>query len=125
MQAIFVTLTFIAAGLVHLVPAVAVMSSVRIEALYGVTIATPEQELLFRHRALLFGVLSGLLLAAAWREELRLVVGIAGLISMLGYVLLLVVVATDSVPLVRVAWTDVAAALLLMLALGLHLLRTA
>lgn len=101
----------------HLVPAAAVFSKARVEALYGVGVVSPELELLLRHRALLFGVLAALLLVAALRPELRPLAGALALVSMLGYVLLAWQVGTEQAALLRVLRVDLLVSLLLSAAL--------
>ncbi len=73
-------------GVVHLLPASGAVSARRLEALYGVAIHEPNLLLLMRHRALLFGALGLLIIAAAFRDELRpaaLAVGAASVASFL------------------------------------------
>ncbi|MEE4302092.1 MAG: hypothetical protein V2J24_21820 [Pseudomonadales bacterium] len=106
----------LAAG-VHLIPATAVISKMRVEALYDVQITSPELELLLRHRALLFAVVAALLLAAAARPELWLLAGALGLVSMLGYVVLAGQVGTEQAAVLRVSRVDVVVSLLLATAL--------
>lgn len=112
-----VTMIWGLAALVHLVPAAAVFSKARVEALYGVGVVSPELELLLRHRALLFGVVAALLLVAALRPELRPLAGALALVSMLGYVLLAWQVGTEQAALLRVLRVDLLVSLLLSAAL--------
>lgn len=79
---------YAAVGLLHLYPALGVLGPRRLEALYGVPVNSPDLELLLRHRAVLFGLLGVLLLAAAWRPSLRGVAVVAGLVSMGSFVML-------------------------------------
>ncbi|MFY8016778.1 MAG: phosphopantetheine adenylyltransferase, partial [Inhella sp.] len=54
-------------GLVHLLPVLGVLGAARLEQLYGLRMDEPNLLLLMRHRALLFGLLGLLLVAAAFR----------------------------------------------------------
>ena len=51
-------------GLINLYPLVGVLGAKQLESLYGVDVAAPDLALLLRHRAVLFGLLGALLLAA-------------------------------------------------------------
>jgi hypothetical protein len=111
------TIAFLLAGLVHLVPSLGALSAARLTQLYGVAIDGPELLLLMRHRAVLFGLLGALLIAAAFVPALRRPVGIAGLVSMLAFVVLFVSSPTEAAALRRVMWVDVAVSLVLAPAL--------
>lgn len=54
-------------GVIHLLPLAGVVGASRLSALYGIAVAEPNLELLLRHRAVLFGVLGGLCIAAAFQ----------------------------------------------------------
>ena len=54
-------------GTIHLLPLLGVLGTSRLEQLYQVRIEDPNLLLLMRHRALLFGLMAALLLAAAFR----------------------------------------------------------
>jgi hypothetical protein len=102
-----VTIAFVAVALLHLYPAVGVLGAARLEALYGLPIATAELELLLRHRAVLFGLLGALLLAAAWHAPLRGVALVAGMVSMGSYVALALPLDAHGPAIARVFWADV------------------
>ncbi len=110
-------IAFLLAGLVHLVPSLGALSAARLTQLYGVTIEGPELLLLMRHRAVLFGLLGALLIAAAFMPELRRPVGAAGLVSMLAFVLLFATSPAEAAALRRVMWIDVAVSAVLAPAL--------
>lgn len=59
------------AGIVNLLPTVGVAGASWLRSLYGFEIANPDLEILLRHRAVLFGLVGLLLLAAALRPGLR------------------------------------------------------
>jgi hypothetical protein len=75
------------AGLIHLLPLPGLLGADWLARLYGVT---PDDGvvLLLRHRALLFGLLGGLLLAAALRPPLRTTALVGGLVSTAGFLVL-------------------------------------
>lgn len=110
-------LALVVSGLVHLLPTLGVQGAPQLARLYGVTLADPDVLLLLRHRAILFGVVGGLQLAAAASPPLRTAGLLVGLVSALGYVVLAWPPARASAPLARVAWIDVALVLVLGAAL--------
>ena len=104
-------------GAVHLLPVIGVLGAARLEQLYGLHF-TDGQLLLMRHRALLFGLLGALLVAAAFRPVWQGIALLAAWGSVLGFVLL---APSDLAgPLNRVWWIDVALLPLLALASGLY-----
>jgi hypothetical protein len=79
---------FILAGLINLTPVVGMMGGRSLTRLYGVTFTEPTL-LLMRHRAVLFGLVGGLLIAAAFDLALRVAATLVGLVSMLAFVALM------------------------------------
>ena len=118
-----VTVVLLAAGLVHLLPAVGVLGPQRLGALYGVAIADPSLLLLMRHRALLFGVLGVLMLAAAASPPLQPWMLGAGLASTASFVVLAAGADPLGAPLRTVMWIDVVLSAALAVALTLRLLN--
>jgi len=114
---------FVFAAVANLLPVLGALGAERLEGAYGVAIADPNLEVLMRHRALLFGVVGGLLLAAAWRPALRGLAGAAGLFSMLSFIAVVWIVGEANDELRTVAIVDAVAAL--ALAAGLLLDRRA
>ena len=101
-------------GTIHLLPLLGVLGTSRLEQLYQVRIEDPNLLLLMRHRALLFGLMAALLLAAAFRPMWQGLALLAAWGSVLGFVLL---APPDLSPLLqRVWWTDVTMIPLLALA---------
>lgn len=52
---------------IHIVPVVGFLGAERLESLYGVAIASPDLEILMRHRAILFGILGCFFARAAFK----------------------------------------------------------
>jgi hypothetical protein len=101
-------------GLVHLLPVLGVLGAARLEQLYGLRMDEPNLLLLMRHRALLFGLLGLLLVAAAFRPAWQGLALLAAWGSVLGFVLL---APPELLPAIqRVWWIDVALLPLLALA---------
>jgi hypothetical protein len=112
-------IVLIAAGIVHLLPAVGVLGARQLQRLYGLPLSDADLLVLMRHRALLFGLLGAGLIVAAFHPALRTAMLIAGLVSTAGFCLL---ASGLGAALRRVAIIDVpiAAALLLVLLLELR-----
>ena len=73
------------AGLINLAPLLGAFSVERMQALYGVALQDPNLAILMRHRAVLFGIVGGLLVVSAFHPPLRPVGYSAGFVSMLGF----------------------------------------
>lgn len=84
----FFAAALLLAGLVHLLPLAGILGPQRLQTLYGVEADEPVLALLLQHRALLFGILGGWMVAAAFHAPLRWWAWGAALVSMGGFVLL-------------------------------------
>lgn len=103
-------------GVVHLLPLAGVVGAPRLSALYGITVAEPNLELLLRHRAVLFGVLGGLCIAAAFRPALQGVALVVAASSVVSFLVLARIVGGYNAQVGRVVAADWVA--LAALALG-------
>ena len=75
-------------GVIHLLPLVGVLGGERLAQLYGIDASEPNLALLLRHRAVLFGLLGALCVAAAFRPALRGLALVAGWISVASFLAL-------------------------------------
>lgn len=119
----FIKFAYLLAAAINLAPAIGVYSNDILGQLYGVEITSTELSLLLRHRAVLFALVGGLLLAAAFQSRLRTQAGIVGLISMLSFIVLFIVTGADNESLLRVALIDGVVASIFIVGFGLHLLN--
>jgi hypothetical protein len=111
---LWISAALLIVGAIHLLPAWGVLGASALKQLYGVQLPEPNLLLLMRHRALLFGLLAALLLAAAFRPAWQGLALAAAWVSVPGFVLL---APPDLSPsLQRVWWIDVAVLPLLALA---------
>ena len=94
-------------ALIHLIPLIGVVSAARISALYGITVAEPNLEILLRHRAVLFGLLGGVIAVAAFVRTWQPAAIAMALISVLSFLLLAVSVGGYNDALHRVVVADV------------------
>ncbi|MEM7349272.1 MAG: phosphopantetheine adenylyltransferase [Acidobacteriota bacterium] len=106
-------------AIIHLLPLAGVLGSDRLEALYGITVDEPNLLLLMRHRAVLFGILGLLLVAAAFVRELRSSAFAAGFASVVSF-LVLAGSKDINAQVARVATADWIALVLLVIGLALH-----
>lgn len=109
-----IRIVLLVVGAVHLLPLLGILGTPRLEQLYGLRIEEPNLLLLMRHRALLFGLLGALLVAAAFQPAWQGLALLAAWGSVLGFVLL---APQGLLPaLHKVWWIDVALLPLLVLA---------
>lgn len=75
-------------GLIHVLPLAGLRGPGTLRALYGIDVSDDTLVLLLRHRAVLFGVLGSLMIAAAAQPSLHLVMTVASLVCAAGFVVL-------------------------------------
>ncbi len=110
---------FVVVGIVNVLPAMGVLGAPQLGSLYGLSFEGGDLVLLMRHRAVLLGLVGGLLVAAAFKPSLRLAAGAMGLASMLSFVVLALPPGSYGASIQRVVWVDVVAILVLVVALVL------
>ncbi len=108
------TTLFILVGLTNLLPVTGVLGAERLEGLYGVALAGDDLLLMMRHRAVLLGLVGAFILVAAIRIQWRTAATIAGLVSMLSFILIAIPPQQHGAALQRVFWADVIACVLLL-----------
>jgi len=87
MQHLWTLLVMVAAA-INLAPVLGAFAPDRIAVLYGVSLDDSNLQILMRHRAVLFGLVGGLLLGAAFRPRLRTLGYAVGFASMLSFPLI-------------------------------------
>ncbi len=105
------------AGVVNTLPLIGVLGGERLQALYGLGFDDPSLRILMRHRAVLFGLLGGAMIAAAFIPAWRLPLALAGLASMLSFIAIAALEGGGNAAVRRVVITDVMASVLLAAAL--------
>ena len=106
----------IVVGVIHLLPLPGVLGAGRLARLYGTVIEDPDLIILMRHRAVMFGLLGALLVAAAFRAELRGVAYVAGFVSVVSFLAIAWSVGGYGPAVGRVVAADVVALVLLLAA---------
>jgi len=112
------------AGGIHLLPLPGILGAGQLTRLYGVAADDPDVGILLQHRAVLFGLLGVLLIAAAFRPDLRAVALIAGLVSTVSFLAIAWGVGGYSAQVARVVAADLLAVVLLLVAAGLEWRKT-
>lgn len=110
------SLLLVVVGVIHLLPAAGVLGQAQLARLYGLMIDDPNLLVLMRHRAVLFGLLGLLLMAAAWRPELRGPAYAAGVVSAASFVAIAWAVGGYNALIGRVVLADVVAVACLLAA---------
>jgi hypothetical protein len=101
------TLLVLVAAAINLAPVLGAVAPERMTALYGVDLEDPNLQILMRHRAVLFGLVGGLLLVAAFHPPLRTLGYAVGFSSMLSFLLIAWRVGGYSAEIRRVILIDV------------------
>ncbi len=110
-------------GVIHLLPLSGVLGADALTRLYGLDFSAPDLEILMRHRAVLFGMLGVLLCTAAFKPALRKIALLAGLASVVSFLVLAHSVAGYGPGVARIVLADWIALACLMLAAVLLLRR--
>jgi hypothetical protein len=97
---------FLVAAIINLLPLMGVMGAPQLERMYGVSIEGADMAVLMRHRAILFGVVGALLGAAAFMPSLRLAAFLAGMLSMVSFLVFQALEGETNAALGKVAMVD-------------------
>ncbi|MDO8422645.1 MAG: hypothetical protein Q7S99_10845 [Parvibaculum sp.] len=111
-------------GFLNFYPLIGLQGSARLAALYGLPVDGADLTILMRHRALMFGLVGGFIMSAAFVPEWRGLAFAAGFISMLGFVALAWAEGGYNGFVAKVVMADIVGSLALLVALVLHLSRT-
>ena len=85
---VLIIIGFWLAAAIHLVPVVGLLGVDKLNALYGLNISDPSLEILMRHRAVMFGLLGGLLAYAPFRPSLIRPALVGGYVSAASFVVI-------------------------------------
>jgi hypothetical protein len=116
---------FLVPGVIHLMPLVGLTGAEGLARLYGLDFSDPNLEILMRHRAVLFGLVGGLLLGAAFHAALRGAALIVGFVSLMSFLALAWSVGGYNDAVHRVVVADLIALACLVAAALLHRRRDA
>jgi hypothetical protein len=104
------------AALIHIGPLMGVQGGARLDALYGISISDPSLELLMRHRAVLFGLLGVFMLLAVFLKSWQTPAIIAGLVSVVSFLILAYGANLDNAKIARICTVDWVALACLLIA---------
>lgn len=102
------TLLLVAAGLLNLAPVIGAQSADQLTSLYGLSIDSPDLQVLMRHRAIMLGLIGALMLIAAYRPSLQVLAASIGFVSMSSFVILAHMVGETGAEVNRVVTADIA-----------------
>lgn len=117
------TLALVAVAMIHLIPSVGVLGVDQLASLYDIQLHDDNIILLMRHRAVLFGLLGVFILIAAFRASLQLMAIVAGLVSVISFLLLAATVDGITIAINKVLWVDRAALVILLIAAWLYAIQ--
>lgn len=100
-------------GLINFFPVIGVTSAERLASLYGIPVTGGDLLILLQHRALLFGVLGSFIIFSAFHGPLRRAAVAMGLVSMLGFIVILLASDEHGAMLSGIAVVDAVASLAL------------
>lgn len=110
-----VSFCLVVVGVIHLLPLSGFISAEKLMSLYGIKISDPNVEILMRHRAVLFGVLGAFLIYAAFQPSVQPLAFVAGFVSVVAYLYLLISIGNYNPLLKRVFAVDIVAVVLLLI----------
>lgn len=96
-------------GVIHLLPLSGVLGAERLMLLYGLDLSEPNLQILMRHRAVLFGLLGGFMVFAAFKPAYRTVAFVGGSVSVASFLSLAWAVGGYNQQIGRVVAADVVA----------------
>lgn len=118
-------ITLFVAGLINLLPSMLAFLPYKISKSYGIEIPNANYELLLRHRAILFGIIGGLMIFSSIVKKYYEIATIAGLISMTSFILLYFLIDRGiSSELKKVMVIDILASLILLIGLVIFLITS-
>ena len=118
-----ITTLILIVGLINFIPITGVFSADQLTKLYGVNSSDNNLLILLKHRALLFGLIGGFIIYAAFIPSLHKLAFIFGFISMLGFVIIAWNTGGYNELLKRIFTIDLIALLLLIIALVLKIIQ--
>tara|TARA_R110001583_G_C5362111_1_gene381690 strand:+ start:71 stop:442 length:372 start_codon:yes stop_codon:yes gene_type:complete len=123
METIFRISLFIAGG-INILPSILVFLPEKISKSYGIEIPNVDFELLLRHRAVLFGIVGGLMIYSAILKKYYSISVTVGLISMISFIILYFLMNGINAELEKVMKIDLVAVVILLVVFLLYKLKS-
>ena len=118
-------ITLFIAGIINILPALLAFLPEKISKSYGIELPNGNYELLLRHRAILFGIIGGLMIYSAILKKYYEIATTVGLISMGSFIILFILIDKDfNSELKKVMMVDIVATVILCIGLVLFLLKS-
>lgn len=117
------SICLIIAAVIHLLPTLGMLGATQLNTLYQLDFSEPNLAILMRHRAVLFGLLGAFLMWAAFKPELQWIAIVAGLVSVISFLILALGTGNYNPALAKVVKADWIALFALLVALGIQLSR--
>jgi hypothetical protein len=117
---VFISILMVGVGLINFVPLVGLFSVDQMQASYAITVTDPNLEILLRHRAVLFGIVGGYILIAAFRPAWQPTAIVFAGLSMMAFIILCLWVGDYSASIERIMMGDVAGTILLAMVIVLR-----
>lgn len=118
-----VSVALVLVAIIHLMPVTGSLGAARLQALYGIAVTDPGVLLLLRHRAVLFGLLGGVMLAAACIRTLQPVALLLGFASVISFLWMARGPVAHTAGIARVVYADWIALILLCVGTGAYILE--
>ena len=83
-----ITFCLVIVGVINFLPVFGLFGASKLQTAYGIALVSDELLILMRHRALLFGIIGGFILYAAFVRSYQLIAMIMAAVSMVGFVVL-------------------------------------
>jgi hypothetical protein len=116
--------TLFIAGIINLLPAMLAFLPQKNSKSYGIDIANANYELLIRHRAVLFGIIGGLMIFSAVTKKYYSIATTVGLVSMLSFIILYFLIGKEiNAELKKVMLIDVVAIVILLIGVILYAIK--
>jgi hypothetical protein len=112
----FISVALVIVAIIHLLPVTGVLGVQSLTRLYGGDFSDPNLQILMRHRAVLFGIIGGVMLLGAFRVEYQILALPIGLVSVISFLILSWDVGSYNEAIRRVVLADWIALALLVLA---------
>ena len=108
------------AGAINLIPVVGVISAEQLHRLYDISVTDGDLVILMRHRAVLFGLVGAFIVYSAFRPSLQALACVAGLVSMLSFVVIAFLSGDHGPALDKVVIADVLGSICLIAVLAIR-----
>ena len=119
METVFRVCLFIS-GVINFMPSLLAFWSNKISSSYGIDVPNSNDELLLRHRAVMLGIIGGVMIFSAISKKYYSLSVSIGLISMVSFIILYALVGNINSELQKVMQIDIAAILILLIGYGLY-----